>query len=206
MTKRSRQVHKPHKVKGFRYRTEPPEGVEGSQQEWETNWKGPHPDSVLAMAVTAMQSAGNKILATALKRLAIAEANGLFGEGDSRMDERDVLVWLDDMKADIDWLKHHIEFHLDLQRDIPRLVPSARQCSYVECDRWYIPGSASQRYCCVAHREAQRRIRTNQTRADTSRQCDWCGKWFVPKRSTAKYHSTACKQAAYRERRYGKDT
>jgi hypothetical protein len=68
-------------------------------------WSKPHPRSVYQLAVDAMEQADDKILATAFRKLARADANGL----DSLIVTSDVVEWLERVKGNIEWLIDHIE-------------------------------------------------------------------------------------------------
>lgn len=149
---------------------EPQQEGAGPEVEKRVIWTKPHPDAVYQTAADAMDSTGNKILASAMRALAKAEANGI----DTILEPADVVAWLAGMAADITWLQDHIATYYDhqpypytrkrLQQDIPALVPEhqRKQCRW--CGDWFLPQRSTGVYCqggrCrqAAHEE-RRRVR-----------------------------------------------
>lgn len=128
-------------------------------------WSRPHPSSVYQLAVDAMEQADDKILATAFRKLAKAEANGL----DGLIVTTDVIDWLEQVKGNIDWLVHHIEHHLDLQADIPAFVAEARRKECEWCGSWFMPERSTARFCKNACRQASYRSAQGGLSASTAR-------------------------------------
>lgn len=116
-------------------------------------WAKPAPTSVYVLARTAMEEAGNAILATAFRRLAKAEANG----GD--FEPEDVLEWLGQLHDDIAWLQDHIRTNLHVQRDIEAFIAPERRRRCDHCQRWFLPVRTDSAYCRSACRQAAYRHR-----------------------------------------------
>jgi hypothetical protein len=104
-----------------------------------------------------MEKSGNKILATAFRELAVAEANSN-GSG-SYLEASVVLDWLDSLQADLEWLRHHIQHDLDLQRDIQDLIPENLRKTCTHCGRWFVPQRSTAKYDTGACRQAAHKNR-----------------------------------------------
>lgn len=120
-------------------------------------WTKPSQASVYVLARAAMEEAGNAILATAMRRLAVAEANG------ADFEPEDVIEWLGTLHDDIEWLQDHIRTNLHVQRDIEAFVvpEKRRQCAH--CQRWFLPIRTTGQFCRSACRVAAHRARRNAT-------------------------------------------
>jgi hypothetical protein len=92
-------------------------------------------------------------LATAFRKLAKADANGL----DSLIVTTDVVAWLEQVKGNIEWLIDHIENYLDLQADIPVYVAEGRRKQCEWCGDWFVPERSTARFCKNACRQASYR-------------------------------------------------
>lgn len=117
-------------------------------------WKSPHPNSALMVAAEAMERAEDKILATAFRRLAVAEANRGLGGRDNLLDYTGIRTWLEEVRSNIDWLLAHIhddEFTLDLQEETSK-HRKAKQCEW--CGKWFIPERSTGKYCRPSHNVA----------------------------------------------------
>lgn len=135
-------------------------GRNETKPEGKVLWSRPHPHSVYQLAAEAMERADDKILATAFRRLAKADANGVGWI----LATSDVVDWLEQVRGNIDRLVHHIEHHLDLQADIPRFVPETQRRQCEECGDWFVPERSTARFCKNACRQAAWR-RTLKTMA-----------------------------------------
>ena len=105
-------------------------------------WASPGEGSVYMKAKEAMVAAEEKILATAMRSLALIQAN----DKTEVLNPADVIEWLESMKSNIEWLKHHIQHDLDLQRDIPALVPEHLRKQCEQCGRWFVPKRSTAKY------------------------------------------------------------
>jgi hypothetical protein len=141
-------------------REQPAGGEASAKPEGKVIWTRPHPNAVYQLAAEGMEKADDKILAEAFRKLAKADANGL-----DWLTTVDVVEWLDEVKSHIDWLIHHIEHHLDLQADIPRLVPEAHRKQCEGCDKWFVPERSTKRYCSSRCRQSAYRVTLKSKRA-----------------------------------------
>jgi hypothetical protein len=138
---------------------QPAGGGASDKPEGKVIWTKPHPNSLYQLAAEGMKKADDKILAEAFRKLAKADANGL-----DWLTTADVVEWLEKVKGNIDWLIHHIEHHLDLQADIPRLVPErSKQCE--GCARWFVPERSTARFCSSRCRQSAYRVTLRDKRA-----------------------------------------
>jgi hypothetical protein len=115
--------------------------------EHKTLWSNPSPNSVYIIVHGAMKEADDGLYAKAFKELAKAEAN----DTRATFTYQDVIDWLEQHKANADWIIHHIQHDLDLQRDIPALLPEKRRAKCEHCGRWYVKGRSDQRFCKRSH-------------------------------------------------------
>lgn len=124
-------------------------------------YHAPHSYSVWSLAANAMDETGNAILATAFRRLARAYARE---EGNTLPDVTEVVEWLEQVRTDISWLQDHLLNHLELQRDVERLVPESHRLQCAQCDRWFIPVRKSAEFCGSPCRQAAYRDRRRSLR------------------------------------------
>lgn len=77
-----------------------------------------------------------------------------------------------------------------------------KRCPYCDNLERCVPWMASSAVESLAKSQGERAsISRNKTRKNNAiAVCQHCGVTFKPKRSDSKYHSAACKQAAYRQR------
>jgi len=105
-----------------------------------TIWSRPDENSVYLTASKHIENLDDKILASALKKLAVADANS------GGIDGHAVIEWLETHISHVEWVIHHIQHDLDIQRSIQELLPETmkRQCE--ECETWFIPNRADQKF------------------------------------------------------------
>lgn len=131
--------------------------VEEEEVERKVIYHAPHPYSVWSLAKAGMENAENAILAQAFRKLARAYARE---EGDILPTVQEVVDWLETVRNDIAWLQDHLLHHLDLQKDVERLVPEHMRLQCEHCSRWFIPVRKSgTSYCSSPCRQAAYRAR-----------------------------------------------